>query len=100
MNRNVTMANHPNRATRIHPNTTLPDELRSSGVDCQIMWEIPGPKDTLIAWLSCYQVGKSVCIVQTFKDGNGWNAFTPPLTNHIPETVSDVIVRCGVREFQ
>ena len=37
---------------------------------------------------------------QMFKDGNGWNVFTPPLTNHIPETVSDVIVRCGVREFR
>lgn len=89
------MINHPNRK-KVYPNTVLADRARAADFHCRLMWEIPGPKDSQIAWLSCYQIGLSLCIVETFKGENGWNAFTPARTNNIDETIADVLARCDV----
>lgn len=89
------MINHPNRSKRGYPNSVLADACRKAGAHVGLMWEVPGPKNTAIEWMSCYQIGKSVCIVQTYKEG-GWNAFTPHPGNDIAGTVADVLNRCGV----
>ena len=81
--------------SKTYPSTVLQDRLRDAGVDCRCMWEIPGPKDTAIAWLSCYLVGKGVVIVQTFKDGNGWDSYTSCGKNSIEASVADVMERTG-----
>lgn len=89
------MINHPNRK-KTYPNNLLADACRKAGAHVQLMWEIPGPKNTMVAWLSCYQIGKSICIVQTFKGHDGWNAFTPCSDNSVSGTIADVLNRCGV----
>ncbi len=62
---------------------------------CKLMWEIKGPKNTMIAWMSCYAIARNICIVQTFK-GGGWNALTPNDDGKIEATVTDVRERCLV----
>lgn len=91
------MINHPNRSKRerVYPNNVLAEACRKAGANVQLMWEVPGPKNTMIEWMSCYQIGKSVCIVQTFKE-HGWNAFTPHPHNDIDGTIADVLNRCAV----
>ncbi len=89
------MINHPNRK-RTSPSQAFTNAARARNFHVRIMWEIPGPKGTQIEWLSCYQVGLSICIVETFKDGNGWNVFTPGRTNSIDESVDDALARCDV----
>lgn len=84
------------KSTRTYPSSELSDLCREAGADTRLMWEIPGPKDTLIAWLSCYSIGDSLCIVQTFKDGNGWMEFTPSGCRTIDGAVNDVLQRCKV----
>lgn len=61
----------------------------------RLLWEVPGPKDTRIAWLSFYAIGTSVCLVQTYDDGT-WDALTANDTLDVKETIADVFRRCGV----
>lgn len=77
--------------TKTYPNTTLEKALRERGVPIRLMWEVPGPKDTMVAWLSCYLVNARVVIVQTYKDGNGWQVYTPVEDATITGTVEQVI---------
>jgi hypothetical protein len=58
------------------PNHTWANEQRAAGKIARLLWEIPGPKDTEIAWLSCYAFGTNVAIVETFKDKNGYMVLT------------------------
>lgn len=88
------MANHPNRK-KVWPSYVLADAAREAGADARLMWEIPGPKDTAIAWISCYAIGQSICIVETFMSG-GWNALTPCRSADPDSTLRDVLERCGV----
>jgi hypothetical protein len=89
------LVSHPNR--RVYPNTMLVDECRKHGVDLSLAWEIPGPKNTGVVWLSCYGVvgraGPLLVIVETFRDG-GWQAFTHDRSNKVQDTVADVLSRC------
>ena len=75
-----------------YPDHTLQNTLREREINCVLMWEMRGPRDTSIAWLSCYQVANSIVIIETFSDG-GWNAFTPAKTIEIDKTIADVIDR-------
>jgi hypothetical protein len=78
-----------------YPSHVVQDAARKAGATCLCLWEMKGPPNTMVAWLTCYQLGESICIVETFKDG-GWNAFTPCRSIEIPETIADVFNRCGV----
>jgi hypothetical protein len=96
------MVNHPNRK-RVEPSRIVRDVARAALLKLgepptqavRLAWEIPGPKDTEIAWLSCYFIGAGICIVETFRDG-GWNAFTPCDSIEVEATLADVLNRCGV----
>lgn len=85
------MTNHPNRAT--YPDHTLEDRCREAGAQVMVLWEIKGPKDTDIAWMTCYAISKGICVVQTFRQG-GWAALTDNPSGDIAETVADVLQRC------
>jgi hypothetical protein len=85
--------------TKQQPDTTLQEKLREQGVSCRLQWEMRGPKDTLVAWLSCYLVNGYLVIVETYKDNCGWEAFTPSGSIKIDETVADVIARCRAKPF-
>lgn len=82
--------------TKTYPSDALVVAARAAGAHVRLLWEVPGPKDTAIAWMSCYQIGSSACIVQTYADDNGWEAFTPHPSRDVAETIADVLNRCGV----
>lgn len=80
----------------IYPDHTLENAVRAAGHSCRCLWEMKGPPRTLIAWLVAYDINGRVCIVQTFKDGNGWNVYTACNSIGIDDTVADVLARCGL----
>lgn len=81
--------------SKIYPDHTLEDAARAAGATVRCLWQIPGPKDTAIAWMECLSIGHGIVIVETF-DGGGWNALSDCRTNRIDETIADVLARCGV----
>lgn len=86
--------NHPQR---VFPDRTLEEELVKRGCQVRCMWQLPGPKGTMIAWMEGILVQTpsghgDVVIVQTFRTG-GWSAFTANRSIDIPDTVEDVIAR-------
>jgi hypothetical protein len=89
------MVNHPNRK-KIYPDQTLEQVARKAGATVLCMWEIPGPSHVSWAWLTCYGINGTVCLVQTYRDGNGWEAYTPCGSNDVATTIADVLNRCGV----
>ena len=89
------MVNHPNRK-RTYPDQTLENAARKAGVRVVVLWEMKGPANTAVDWMVGYQLGSWPCIVQTYTDGNGWNAFTPNNSNRVDDTIADVFNRCGV----
>lgn len=75
-----------------YPNKTLQSRLRDRDVECRLMWEIKGPKDTDVSWLSCYLVGRNTVIhVSTYKSG-GWDAYLPAAFGvEVDDTVNSVL---------
>jgi hypothetical protein len=71
------------KMTKSYPNTDIQRAIRANGDECRLLWEILGPKDTQIAWLSCYAAAKGTFIVRTYKDGNGYDVLcqdiNPPI---------------------
>lgn len=89
------MVNHPNRK-KTYPDTTFEGIARKAGANVRVLWEMKGPENTLIAWMVGYQVNGGVAFVQTYKDGAGWDVFTPSDTRDITASVADALNRCGV----
>jgi hypothetical protein len=89
------MTNHPNRK-RTYPDQTLENAARAAGIDIAVFWEMRGPPNTFVDWMVAYSIGHTPVIVQTYKNGNGWNAFTPCQSIAVDETIADVFKRCGV----
>jgi hypothetical protein len=87
------MVNHPNRKVS-YPSHVLVDALRAASFNPRLLWEERGPKDTAIAWLSCYSAGRTVFIVETYKDENGWEVFTSSGQVTVDATIAEVIERC------
>lgn len=86
--------NHPQK---VYPDRTLEEELVKRGCQVRCMWQTPGPRGTLIAWMEGILVqpegGKGgVVIVQTYRNG-GWDAYTSNKSIEIEATVADVIAR-------
>jgi hypothetical protein len=78
--------------TKTYPNRTLETALRNRSIPYRLLWEIKGPPNTQIAWLTAYAIGKGVCILQTFVDG-GWEAYTHDAFNDAGKAVDDVVAR-------
>lgn len=91
------MINHPNRK-KTYPDTMLQRLVREAGYQMNPVWEIPGPKNTRVAWLTGYNLNGRMVIVSTFDDrhGGGWEAYTSNDSTGVPATVKDVLARCGV----
>jgi glycerophosphoryl diester phosphodiesterase len=84
--------------THTYPDNTLAQELRKRGFAVHINWEIKGPKDTEIAWMTHLVAtdGKSnfgTMIVQTFKDGNGWNVYVFPSNAIGTEATVEAVIK-------
>lgn len=93
----------PNAKTRTaqYADRTLENALRErthNRVNVALMWEMRGPENTGVAWLSCFIVNGTLLIVETFKDG-GWNALTSDRSNRVDETINDVIERCAIQHL-
>jgi hypothetical protein len=82
--------------TKTYPDQTFERAARDAGAWVHVLWEQPGPKDTLIAWNVAYNVNGAPVIVQTYKDGDGWNVFTCAVTNDVQASIADALARCGV----
>lgn len=82
---------------QIYPSHVFEDELRKRGIDYRVMWEQRGPKNTGVSWMTCYLVGRSVALVQTYRQG-GWEVYTPHHENDIDKAVEDALRRCGALE--
>lgn len=82
--------------TKVYPSTVLADAARAAGARVILAWEMPGPAITQVAWLSCYMINDGLCIVETFRDGNGWEALTSLPDRDVAATIADVLNRCRV----
>lgn len=74
------------------PDNTLERILGERGHRVQLMWQMRGPKHTLIRWMECFLVNDGLVIVQTY-DGGGWEAFTTNMRSDVESTVADVLAR-------
>jgi hypothetical protein len=83
--------------TKEYPNRDFQKRLTDLGIRCSLAWEEKGPKMTGIAWLSAYNVGGGICIVQSYK-GGGWDVFTSLPVNDASASIADALARCGVKE--
>lgn len=81
-------------ARKTYPDSTLVDRCRTAGTVVTLLWEIEGPANTNVAWLSCYLVNGLPVIVETFKVG-GWMEFTTSNLLDTDNTVRDVLRRVG-----
>lgn len=93
--------------TRPYPDHTIEDAARKAGADVVVCWEVHGPKDTAIAWMSRLLINGVLVHVETFfaagarlaandKSVNGgWEVFTPTSDDgDIAKTVEAVLARC------
>lgn len=89
------MTNSQRGMTDIQPKTIV-DAARANDVAIRLLWEMPGPENTAVEWLSCYALGQGVVIVETFTNGDGWQAYTAGSSARVDDMVADVFQRCGV----
>jgi hypothetical protein len=83
------------KKTPTYPDHTVEDALRKhTTVMC--LWEMPGPKNTRVAWLTAYAINGVLVIVMTYADGDGWEVLTPYESNSRAAAITDVMYRCGV----
>lgn len=91
--------------TKVSPNRILRDQLRAKDHDVELLWEMRGPKDTAVAWLSCYEVSKPdgsnkvLVIVETYENGRGWEAFVVPVAAAPSTSAQSEWRTSNVREF-
>lgn len=80
---------------KIYPDRTVENVARAAGAHVACLWQMKGPPGTLIAWMEAIQIHRTVCIVQTFREG-GWTVYTPCQSNRVDDALADVLNRCGV----
>ena len=88
------MINHPNRK-KVYPDHTFENAAREAGARVICCWEQSGPRDTQVAWMVYYLVGRTVALVHTHRDGS-WEVYTPGRSIKIDATIADALARCGV----
>lgn len=79
---------------KTYPDRTLEMKLRTMDYSVRVNWEIRGPKNTGVEWMTCLTIGSpkgaGVVIVQTYTHG-GWEAYVPASNaNSIDATVKAV----------
>lgn len=79
---------------KTYPNRDIENAARRAGARVTCLWEIPGPKDTGIAWMSALSINGAIAIVQTYKDGGGYEVFTPTVFRNVDETVKYIMADC------
>jgi len=84
---------------KIYPNHVIEDAAREAGAFVCCLWEVKGPKDTDIAWMSAFNINGVIALVQTYKSG-GFEVYTPGSHLSIDETINDALARCGVKVRQ
>jgi hypothetical protein len=80
---------------KVYPNQTFERAARDAGAWVHVLWEQPGPKDTVVAWNVAYNVNGGPVIVQTYTDSS-WVVFTSFDTRDQKESIADALARCGV----
>lgn len=78
----------------VYPDQTLAERCRQAGADVKALWEIRGPKNTGVAWISGLLVNGHVVLVQTFGEG-GWASYTSSGRTKPEDDAADVLDRCG-----
>lgn len=78
---------------KVYPDHTFENAIRDKGLSCLCMWEQSAPKKSNWAWLVGYLVGDTVVIVQTFKEGRGWQAFLPVESAMVQGTIDEIVKR-------
>lgn len=73
--------------TKSYPSHTFARLAREAGFEPRLFWEIKGPKDTAIAWLSCYVIKGRVFHVITY-DNDGWDVLRS--NEKLGETVGSI----------
>jgi len=80
---------------KIYHDDTFEKAARKAGAYVRCLWQQRGPEGTMIAWIECLQVNRSVVMVQTYTEG-GWDVFTCLDTNSAEATIEDALTRCHV----
>jgi hypothetical protein len=78
-----------NKRKRTYPDKTFEDAARKCNIVVKVLWEMPGPSNTAVAWMVAYSINGRVAIVQTYFGDCGWDVFTQATT-----TV-EALNRCG-----
>jgi len=94
LGRSNEVVTHPNRG-KVYPNTLLAERCREAGATVRLVWEERGPKNSNVAFLTCYLINQTLCIVATYSDG--WDAYTPCQSLKVDDAIADVFARCGVK---
>ena len=58
-----------------YPDNTLELALREKGFTVQCMWQMKGPKNSMVAWIECLLVDRVLFIVETYNENQGWDVF-------------------------
>jgi len=76
---------------KTYPSRVLEEGLREKNIPVQIFWETPGPKDTMVAWISCLMVGNKgvLILVETYFEG-GWECFIQSRVGKVDDTIAEV----------
>ncbi|MBO6755728.1 MAG: hypothetical protein JJ902_05345 [Roseibium sp.] len=81
---------------KTYPDQTVETAAREAGANVIVAWEMEGPKNSDVAWMTCLVIGATVVIVQTFETG-GWEAYVPASDSCRRDvTIDAVLRRCGV----
>lgn len=75
--------------TKCYPNREFENKLRELKMICNAMWQMKGPKDTSIVWITCYNVYPIVVIHFTYV--NGWDIAICSDNVETKRTIDDVI---------
>ena len=80
---------------RVYVNETIKRIARFHNL--RLMWEIRGPKDTEIAWISCYVGGPKMALMHfiTYRAG-GWDVLGQMDTeNNVQKTLNAIAAHIG-----
>lgn len=62
------------------------DDFRKDDVNVQVLWEMKGPKNTSITYITMYLIGLNLLVVHEY-DGGGFQTFPSIPSNSIDETM-------------
>ena len=72
--------------TEIADGRTLAEAFMRDRFNAQLMWEMRGPKGTMVEWLQCWRVPKTLRLVIIECFDRGWECFPQTMSNGLAET--------------